>query len=132
MSASPKRRKNRSAQDSLRPGWMINCILFCVLLAGIGACYVWLGAKKKDRADQILGMHREIREIENLTKEKEMQINLQLSPEHLQSRTDKAGLELKPIDIGPKGRLYRLPEPAPDAGISLPPQNLVSAGSLNP
>ena len=50
MSASSKRRSHRSKQDSLRPGWMLNCILFCVLLGGIGGCYVWLGAKKLDRS----------------------------------------------------------------------------------
>ena len=96
MSASAKRRTRRPAQDSLRPGWMLNSILFCVLLASIGACYVWLGAKKKDRADQILGMHREIDEFKKLIKEKEMRISLLLAPEELRARTSRAGLDLKP------------------------------------
>lgn len=111
---------------------MLNCILFSVLLAGIGACYVWLDAKKKDRADQILGMHREIDVIKKLIKEKDMHINRRLAPEALQARAVKAGLQLKAIDIGPKGRLYRLPEPVPGAGLSTPPRTLVSAGSLTP
>ena len=92
---------------------MLNSILFCVLLAGIGACYVWLGTKKKDRADQILTMHREIDEFKKRLKEKDMQISSRLAPEVLRARTARAGLELKPIEIGPRGRLVRLPDPAP-------------------
>lgn len=111
MPASSKRRSRRPAQDSLRPGWMVNCILFCVLLAGIGACYVWLGAKKKDRADQILSMHREIDLLKKQIKEKDMQISRRLAPEDLRVRVEKVGMELKPIDIGPRGKLVRLPDP---------------------
>ncbi|MDB6071963.1 MAG: hypothetical protein JWL81_3134 [Verrucomicrobiales bacterium] len=111
MSASSKRRSRRPAQDSLRPGWMVNCILFCVLLAGIGGCYVWLGAKKKDRADQILSMHREIDLLKKQIKEKDMQISRRLAPEDLRVRVEKVGMELKPIDIGPRGKLVRLPDP---------------------
>jgi hypothetical protein len=111
---------------------MLNSILFCVLLAGIGACYVWLGVKKRNLADQIYGMDREIRELQQLIDEKEGQIHRRLAPEDLQSRAVKAGLELKPIDIGPKGRLYRLPEPEPGAGLSSPSDTLVSAGKFIP
>ncbi len=111
MSASSKRRSHRSKQDSLRPGWMLNCILFCVLLGGIGGCYVWLGAKKKDRADQILSMHREIDQIKKQISERDMQINRLLAPESLRASAVSFGLDLMPIDIGSKGRLVRLPEP---------------------
>ena len=90
---------------------MLNTILFCVLLASIGACYVWLGVKKKDRADQILGVHREIDDLKKQIKEKEMQISRRLAPEDLRARTNRAELGLKPIDIGPRGRLFLLPDP---------------------
>lgn len=109
--APAKRRSRRRTQDSLRPGWMLNSILFCVLLASIGACYVWLVAKKKNLADQILGMHTEIRQFDQLIKEKEMHISSRLAPEGLRIRTSRAGLELKPIDINSRNRLVRLPDP---------------------
>ena len=106
---------------------MLNCILFCVLLGGIGGCYVWLGAKKKDRADQILSMHREIDLIRKQIQERDMQINRLLSPEALRASALRSGLDLKPIDIGPKGRLVRLPEPA--AATPAPQENPVIAGN---
>ncbi len=111
MSASSSRRSRRPVQDSLRPGWMLNSILFSLLLASIGGCYVWLGARKKDRADQILAMHREIDLTQKQINEKKMQISHLLAPENLRARALRAGLDLKPIDIGPKGRLVRLPDP---------------------
>lgn len=106
---------------------MLNCILFCVLLGGIGGCYVWLGAKKKDRADQILSMHREIDLIRKQIQERDMQINRLLAPEALRASALRSGLDLKPIDIGPKGRLVRLPEPA--AAPPAPQENPVFAGN---
>lgn len=106
---------------------MLNCILFCVLLGGIGGCYVWLGAKKKDRADQILSLHREIDLIKKQIKEKEMQMNRRLAPEDLRASAVRAGLELKPIDIGPKGRLIRLPDPV--IVHDLPLDNPILAGN---
>lgn len=127
MSASSKRRSRRSPQDSLRPGWLLNCILFCVLLGGIGGCYVWLGAKKKDRADQILSLHREIDLIKKQIRERDMQINSLLAPEALRASAVRTGLDLKPIDIGSKGRLVRLPEPA--TAHQDPQDNPVLAGN---
>ena len=111
MSASSKRRSRRPAQDSLRPGWMLNSILFCALLASIGACYVWLGAKYRDREVKIAKDLREIKDIEARIEEKNLLISRCLAPEALRARTARAGLELKPIDIGPRGRLVRLPDP---------------------
>lgn len=127
MSVSSKRRSHRSKQDSLRPGWMLNCILFSVLLGGIGGCYVWLGDKKKDRADQILSLHREIGLIEKQIRERDLQINHLLAPESLRASAVRSGLDLKPIDIGPKGRLVRLPEPS--AAPQAPQDNPVIAGN---
>jgi hypothetical protein len=116
------RQRRLSHQDSLRPGWVVNCILFCVLLAGIGGCYVWLGAKKKHRADQILSLRREIDLITAQIEEKEMQISQRLAPESLRTRAESAGLDLQPIDIGPKGRFFRLPDPIHVTGhLSEPP-----------
>ena len=130
MSPPVKRRIRRPAQDSLRPGWMLNCILFCVLLTAIGACYVWLGSRKKEREAQILTMHREIRQFEDRIKANELVIHRCLAPEELRARTKSAGLELKPIEIGPKGRLVRLPDPAVAEG---PPAAIpVFAGNLPP
>lgn len=111
---------------------MLNCILFCVLLAGIGACYVWLGIRKRDLADQIYGMDKEIREIKQLIREKEGQINRRLSPEDLRTRTSEQHSGLKPIDIGPKGRLYRLPEPDPAAEPVPPLETAGFTGSATP
>jgi hypothetical protein len=112
MSTPAKRRKSHIApQDSLRPGWVVNCILFCVMLACIGGCYVWLGAKKKVRADQILSMHREIGEYTAQIGELDMQISRRLSPENLRARVADAKLDLQPIDNGTKGRLIQLPDP---------------------
>lgn len=109
---------------------MLNSILFCLLLASIGGCYVWLGAKKKDRAEQILGLHREIELIQKQIKEKDQQISWKLSLDDLRVRAARAGLGLKPIDIGPKGRLIRLPEPivSQEAALNLP----ALAGNLQP
>jgi hypothetical protein len=90
---------------------MLNCILFCVLLTAIGACYVWLGSRKKEREAQILTMHREIRQFEDRIKANELVIHRCLAPEELRARAHRAGLELKPIGTGPKGRLVRLPDP---------------------
>jgi hypothetical protein len=106
---------------------MLNCILFCVLLGGIGGCYVWLGAKKKDRADQILSVHREIGLIEKQIRERDLQINHLLAPESLRVSAMRSGLNLKPIDIGPRGRLVRLPEPS--ASPRGPQDNPVFAGN---
>ena len=109
---------------------MVNCILFCVLLAAIGACYVWLGSRKKDRADQILNLHREISLLEQQIKEKDLLIHRRLAPEELRVKAERAGLGLKPIDIGVKGRLLRLPDPVVDEPVlpSLP----VIAGNTTP
>jgi hypothetical protein len=90
---------------------MLNCILFAVLMAGIGSCYVWLGARKKDRADQVLNLHREIETLKKQIKERDLQLSRRLTPEDLRARLERTGLDLKPIDIGPKGRLVRLPDP---------------------
>ncbi len=106
---------------------MLNCILFCVLLGGIGGCYVWLGAKKKDRADQILNLHREIDLIKKQIRERDMRINSLLAPEALRASAVRTRPDLKPIDIGPKGRLVRLPEPA--AAQQTPLDNPVIAGN---
>lgn len=130
MSAPAKRRSRRPAQDSLRPGWMLNSILFCVLLAAIGACYVWLGARKKVRADQILSLHREITLIEQQIQENELRITRCLAPEDLRTSAGRAGLQLKPIDIGLKGRLVRLPDPV--VANESYPMVPVLAGNLQP
>jgi len=111
---------------------MLNSILFCFLLASIGACYVWLGVKKKDRADQILGMHREIDEFKKLIKEKDMHISSRLAPEALRARAAAGGLELKPIDIGPRGRLVRLPDPVVVHQDAAPVSSPVLAGNRQP
>ena len=132
MPAPAKRRPRRPAQDSLRPGWMMNFLLFCLLLASIGGCYVWLSARKKDRADQILGMHREIDAFKKRIREKEMQISWRLAPEDLRTRAARAGLDLKPIDIGPRGRLVRLPDPQV-AGQPTPSRpHSILVGNLSP
>lgn len=133
MSAASKRRKNsRPVQDSLRPGWMLNAVLFCVLLAGIGACYVWLGVKHKGREEQLLEMHREISSIQKRIKEADQHISRRLTPEDLRARSERAGLQLKPIDIGPKGRLYRLPDPMPQSASPSSLESNTFAGPAHP
>ena len=128
VSTSSKRRKGRLAsQDSLRPGWVVNCILFCVMLACIGGCYVWLGVRKNNRASQIHLMHREIVEFSAQIEELEMQISRRLSPENLRARVASANLGLQPIDIGTKGRFFRLPEPV----ISREPASVAPAFAGN-
>jgi len=107
---------------------MVNCILFCVLLAAIGACYVWLGSRKKDRADQILNLHREISLLEQQIKEKDLLIHRRLAPEELRVKAERDGMGLKPIDI--KGRLLRLPEPALTEPLT--PSLPVIAGNTTP
>ncbi len=130
MPAPAKRRPRRPAQDSLRPGWMVNFIMFATLMAAIGACYVWLGSRKKDRADQILNLHREITLLEQQIKEKDLLIHRRLAPEELRIKTEHAKLGLKPIEIGIKGRLIRLPEP--EAGASPTPGGPVVADHPTP
>ncbi len=129
MSASVKRRSRRAPQDSLRPGWMLNSILFCMLLASIGACYVWLGVKYRDREIQIAKDLREIKDFQNQMEENELRINRSLSPEDLRARTARAGLELKPIEISSRGRFFRLPDPAAARINAVSP---VLAGNLQP
>ena len=74
---------------------MLNSILFCALLASIGACYVWLGAKYRDREVKIAKDLREIKDIEARIEEKNLRISGCLAPEALRARTVRAGLELK-------------------------------------
>lgn len=128
---APKNRRSprRPAPDSLRPGWLLNCFLFAALVTAIGACYVWLDSRKKEREAQILAMHREIRQFEDQMKENELLMNRRLAPEDLRARAARAGLGLKPIEIGPGGRLVRLPEPRASAELLSPP---VVAGNLEP
>jgi|GEM_PF-7022431 hypothetical protein len=128
MPASAKRRPRRPAQDSLRPGWMVNFIMFATLMAAIGACYVWLGSRKKDRADQILNLHREITLLEQQIKEKDLLIHRRLAPEELKVKAEHAGLGLKSIDV--KNRLFHLPEP--EVGESSKPGLPVVAENLTP
>ena len=130
MPAPAKRSPRRPAQDSLRPGWMVNIIMFATLMAAIGACYVWLGSRKKDRADQILNLHREITLLEQQIKEKDLLIHRRLAPEELKIKTEHAGLGLKRIEIGIKGRLIHLPEP--EVGESSKPGLPVVAENLTP
>lgn len=109
---------------------MLNSILFCALLASIGACYVWLGAKYRDQEVKIARDLREIRDIEARIDEKKMLISRCLAPEALRARADRAGLGLKPIDIGPRGRFVRLPDPM--TGLERPFAPQVLAGSPKP
>lgn len=90
---------------------MLNSILFCALLASIGGCYVWLGAKYRDREVRIAKDLREIKDIEARIGEKNLLIDRCLGEEPLRARIARAGLELKPIDFSPRGRLVRLPDP---------------------
>ena len=108
---------------------MVNCILFCALLAAIGACYVWLGVKKMNRADQIRVVNLEIEDLKKQIKEKDNLIQRRLNPEDLRANALRHGLELKPIEIGPRGHLYKLPEPSasvPEAD----PETPALAGTL--
>ena len=127
----PKNRRSprRPAQDALRPGWLLNCLLFAALVTAIGACYVWLDSRKKEREAQILAMHREIRQYEDQIKENALLMNRRLSPEALRARAARAGLGLKPIEIGPHGRLVRLPEPRATSELESSP---VIAGNPQP
>ncbi len=129
--AAPKNRRSprRPVQDSLRPGWLLNCLLFASLVTAIGACYVWLDARKKEREGQILSMHREIRQFEDQIKENELLMHRRLAPEDLRARAARAGLGLKPIEIGRRGRLVRLPEPT---AASEPEPLPVIAGNPSP
>ncbi len=115
---------------------MMNCVLFCVLLAGIGACYVWLGSKKKDRAEQIVRLHREIDETRSRLREVEMRISHRLTPEALWAGAARFAGDLAPIDIKRKGSLIRMPDPPAGDGTSLPspklPQEPVLAGNRRP
>lgn len=130
MSTPSKRRsRRRRPQDSLRPGWMLNSILFCALLASIGGCYVWLGAKYRDREVRIAKDLREIKDIEARIGEKNLLISRCLAEEPLRARIARAGLELKPIDFSPRGRLVRLPDPVV-AGASLSASPVLAGNRL--
>jgi hypothetical protein len=133
VSAAPKRRKNnRPVQDSLRPGWMLNAILFCVMMAGIGACYVWLGVKKTNKERQIYELGKDIEGLARRIREADQKISRRLTPEDLRARAESAGLQLKPIDIGSKGRLYHLPDPMPQSGSPSSLESNTFAGPARP
>ncbi len=90
---------------------MVNCVIFAVLLAAIGGCYVWLGVKKNDRSSQIRATYREIEDLKKQIAAAALHLEKKLDPALLTERVAHANLDLKSIPIGRGGRLVKLPEP---------------------
>lgn len=113
MKPRTRSRTKPDAPESIRPAWMMNCVIFAALLAAIGGCYVWLGVKKNERAAQINTTKREIDDLKRQLANTSVGIERKLDTRALGERVAAhADLELKPIPIGPRGgRLVKLPEP---------------------
>lgn len=98
---------------------MVNCILLGLLVAAIGAAYVWLGIRKSQRAEQIRQVERETLEIEREIREIEGRIAMRLSSGQLRALVERYQPDLIPIPPGSR-RLVVLPEP-PVRGEDTPP-----------
>lgn len=90
---------------------MVNCIIFAVLLAAIGGCYVWLGVKMNARAAGINIIRNDIKELERQINAANQHIGRKILPDELSIRVAKGKPGLKSIPTGRGGRLVKLPEP---------------------
>lgn len=91
---------------------MLNCILFSLLLAAIGACYVWLGVKKKNLAEHIHDMRLEIETVSRHLEKVEADVGTKLTGDHLRRIAAKPEFRLKPVLSDGSGQVIDLKEPS--------------------
>lgn len=89
----------------------MNCIIFAVLLAAIGGCYVWLGVKMNARAANINATRNQIKLFERQINAANQHLGRKILPDELSALVARKNLDLKSIPTGRGGRLVKLPEP---------------------
>ncbi len=87
-------------------GAPVNIILGGLIILGLGMAYVWICVKERRLGEAITTTRREIASLERQIRDKEAEMNREVTPHQLGPRIESMALGL--IDI-PRDRIIRIP-----------------------